>query len=419
MRYESPAVLALLDKARKGRPRDAAWHPRDIVWSGEAPYDPPFGRASSTQAQRPFATDPVLATDMPAWFARLSIGRLPFPELSVLVGRNIGSLRYVEAARLAPSLLLQVRAFASNLLKEEGDLRMSAGWLPDRDRDPATPQVRPTAPRRQRPRPAVVVRARFEVDIPDRVSPAVLARVKGTAWTESQTHYLRKRWSDGLSCKAISLEMSTSKNAILSKLYRLGLLANGSPVPYVAPARTTFARTSSRSRMTRSLAVRHIPATASDESAEDALDAPRWSPEQVNALVEGRSKGWTYTRIARDLGFETRDAIAKACEIGLMTGKGRFHPTPMKEVEPSPAPAPSTPTVHLTPGHPLIVGEKGWTQLQELYLCARRKEGASAWTIGKEMGKTKNSVIGKLDRLGFLRKGVKGNSKGAAAQARG
>jgi hypothetical protein len=45
-----------------------------------------------------------------------------------------------------------------------------------------------------------------------------------------------------------------------------------------------------------------------------------------------------------------------------------------------------------------------WQEYEEKVLVKMRQRGLTAYEIAKAMGRTRNSVIGKLDRLGLIRR---------------
>lgn len=299
--YGAPSVQALLDRSRTPRPAGAVWHASDIDWSTKED-----------------ASGFLLTAPYPRWFLDLRASSLTEGNLDASHDGTIDDLMAIKASAYDRERVDAIRKEVEHLfvrLARSRSLPLMRERLPHGNPFPRRkPQTRKTAPRRQREkvegfkvRPYVGNR----VDLPP-LHPSLVRRPR-QPWTDLQKRYLHMRRHDGRTCTQIGEEMGTTKNAILSQLYRMGLLANGDPLPY-----------------------------------------PPGTPPRIRPI----------------------------------------------------------PTIQLEAGHPLVVkpsSQKGWTDLQVIYLISRRKAKLSASKIAAEMGTTKNTVIGKLDRLGLL---VKGKVKG-------
>ena len=194
-------------------------------------------------------SEPLLDRWFPGWFSRSAVAslRLPRKAATILAGlpaSTVRDLARVTVADLSTGDGLKEAAYLRRALDDafargvERSGLTRPDWV-DVKSSQTIPKVgRPTAPRRQRPLANVFPRPAYEgPPVTAKAGSDELDRSRGGGWTKLQERYVRLRWADGLKCVEIGREMRTSKNAILSKLYRLGLLANGEPVPYVRPVR--------------------------------------------------------------------------------------------------------------------------------------------------------------------------------------
>lgn len=317
------------------------------------------------------ATDSFLIeAPMPAWFARLDVARVPFPELRRLGCRFLSDLRHVPASALPSRAVSSVRRFIAELRKQEERRRAHPSWKSEIRRDESKPQTRTTSPRRQRPKPDDFTRQPYKGQ---RIRKGPLTdRSKGGHWTDIQTDYLCMRWADGLACKSIGIEMGTTKNSVLARLYRLGLLANGMPLvdrrdepaPPLPPTRK-IARSAPR--------IERAPAPLPEPVREEGI----WTQELKDKLSALWAEGETCVDIAKALGIDPPDVFAKLSELG------RFSTVAPSKADPSPE-------------------GPGWQPSEIAALRRWKAAGKKPIDMARKLGRTKNSVIGKLHRLGLL-----------------
>lgn len=345
----------------------------------------------------PERIDTVLPARLPPWFARLDASRLPFPEV---VGKIVclGDLARLPSSAIGRLAATKVRTFVLDLLDVEEEKRRREDWPADCERrDPSVPAIRPIARRRQRPKPKHVTREPYAGPRID--NGPLVDRSGGKHWTDIQTEYLRMRWADGLTCRAIAFEMRASKNSVLARLYRLGLLATGEPlVDRRDEGKTKRAKPP---RKDSPVVARPVKPRAEARPIVRASPKPvdQWTPDRLDRLKAMWSAGDGCPGIALAIGLTESETFRKLSELDLL--RLRLVPrTREKAVAPPPEPPrPEPPTIErcLRPArHP------AWSAEHLARLREARAAGISASEIGREIGRTKNAVIGKLDRLGLL-----------------
>jgi GcrA cell cycle regulator len=152
----------------------------------------------------------------------------------------------------------------------------------------------------------------------------------GPGWTDERIELLKKLWHGGLSASQIAKELGeVSRNAVLSKIHRLGAAERGRPAPPSRrpPAPPRAPKPPAAARPLNNIAM--TPAVAPEFPLRAALPAPTPTPANEDAfaplpktqprpLMDRPHKGCTWP-----VGEDTEGQMLVCCE----PADGRWCPT--------------------------------------------------------------------------------------------
>lgn len=181
-------------------------------------------------------------------------------------------------------------------------------------------------------------------------------------WTPEKIADLRQMWADGLSTKGIADRLGFSKNAVVGRVYRMGLPGRGSPIIRAGSPRSVVARAG----------VTTLPPLISSYRPE----APPLEPDVRARAIELLNSGFSRAAVSGMLGVVPYHIKKLRAEIGPAPGavrqQGEYQKPPTKSVPPKPVFRAPLPVVLVPVRRSMATGVPSPSKLQCSWLDGHR-----------------------------------------------